>query len=66
MSIKIHPDVTADLVVEAVQRDDLDGFCIACGAEQRPIEPDGEKGECESCGAQAVYGAEQLLLHMVP
>lgn len=39
-----------------------DGFCTACGAEQMNIEPDAQQYPCDACGANAVYGAEQLLL----
>ena len=38
------------------------GFCAKCGAEAYGVEPDAERYPCESCGARAVYGAEQLLL----
>jgi hypothetical protein len=27
------------------------------------VEPDARKYECESCGANSVYGAEELLMH---
>lgn len=39
------------------------GFCIKCGTDQEGCEPDLERGECESCGEAAVYGAEQLLIY---
>jgi len=38
------------------------GFCLACGAENSGIEPDARKSRCECCGAQKVYGAEELIL----
>jgi hypothetical protein len=69
MSMKMHPDVTIDVVVEAVERQmttlDNPGFCIKCGNEQDGCEPDARGYECEACGAHAVYGAEELLLIMV-
>jgi hypothetical protein len=49
-------------VIEAVEADDNLGFCTACGAEAYGVEPDARKYQCESCGAPAVYGAEELLL----
>jgi hypothetical protein len=66
---KIHPNVTVDRVMEAVERYhhslDNPGFCIKCGAECDGVEPDARKYECESCGERGVYGADELLLMMV-
>lgn len=62
--MKIHKDVTLDRVMEAVEQDDNLGFCIECGAEAYGVEPDARKYECESCGEKAVYGAEELLIHL--
>lgn len=53
---------TINQVIEAVESDDNCGFCIKCGAEHYGIEPDARKYECEYCGENAVYGAEELLL----
>lgn len=54
--------VTLDQVMEAIRQDDNLGFCLKCGAEAQGVEPDARKYECESCGARAVYGAEEILL----
>lgn len=66
--IKIHPAVTLDIVMEAVERShsslDNPGFCVACGEEASGCEPDARRYECEHCGAHQVYGAEELLLRM--
>jgi hypothetical protein len=66
--MRIHPSITIDQVVEAVERRmtslDNPGFCIVCGAEADGCEPDARKYECESCGKRGVYGAEELLLIM--
>lgn len=63
---KIHESVTADRVCEAVERHmttlDNPGFCIACGEEAEGCEPDARRYRCDSCGARAVYGAEELLI----
>ena len=63
--MKIHPNVTLDTVMAAVnqQRCSLDnpGFCTGCGAEAEGCEPDARDGECEACGEERVYGAEELL-----
>jgi hypothetical protein len=64
--MKIHSSLTVDVICEAAERQmrDLDnpGFCIRCGAEHDGCEPDARKYPCEDCGANAVYGAEELLL----
>ena len=52
-------------VMDALESgEDSMGFCVECGAEAYGVEPDARKYECESCGARAVYGAEELLLMM--
>jgi len=38
------------------------GFCTECGAESDGVEPDAHGYECDVCGADAVCGAEELLL----
>jgi len=66
--VKIHKSITIERVTEAVERanegTDNPGFCVSCGVEQEGCEPDAEKYECDTCGVNAVYGAEQLLLYM--
>ena len=67
--MKLHQDITLDRVTEAVGRAhsslDNPGFCVRCGAEADGVEPDARKYECEFCGEPGVYGAEELLLHLV-
>lgn len=67
--IKMHSSITADRIMEACERRmttlDNPGFCIACGNEQEGCEPDMRKGECENCGSNSVYGAEELLMWIV-
>lgn len=64
--MKIHESVTVDRVIAAAQsHDDYLGFCAACGEEAFNVEPDARRYRCESCGARAVYGAEELVLMMV-
>jgi hypothetical protein len=38
------------------------GFCIECRDEAYGVEPDARRYRCESCGALAVYGVEELLI----
>ncbi len=57
----MHPSITLDSILAAVA-DDYIGICVRCGREQEGVEPDTRKYECESCGANSVYGAEELLL----
>ncbi len=42
--------------------DESCGFCTECGEQAYGVEPDARKYKCESCGANAVYGAEELML----
>lgn len=67
--VLVHKDVTADRVTDAVlaARTSLDnpGFCICCGTEIEGVEPDARKSECEYCGFRGVYGAEELLIHLL-
>jgi hypothetical protein len=53
--------ITRDQILEAVERDDCTGICLACRNEQGNCEPDARKYECEACGELKVYGAEELL-----
>jgi transposase len=66
--MKIHKDVTLERVTEAAERHhitlDNPGFCICCGAEAEGVEPDARRYECEACGENGVYGADELLLMM--
>ena len=54
--------IDSDALIEMLERDDNEGFCIACGEEAYGVEPDARKYECESCGKPKVYGAEELLI----
>lgn len=55
------PKVTLDQIVEAVERDEMTGFCLACGEEAYNVEPDARRYPCDNCGAPRVYGAQELL-----
>ena len=62
----VLPDgLTEEMVLAAVEQStfglDNDGFCMSCGAQQGGCEPDAREYECESCGANAVYGAEEIM-----
>jgi DNA-directed RNA polymerase subunit RPC12/RpoP len=54
--------VDLDDVMSAIENEEYMGFCVDCGAEAYNVEPDAREYECEECGAQAVYGAEELLI----
>jgi DNA-directed RNA polymerase subunit RPC12/RpoP len=41
---------------------DYVGWCIKCGKKHSQIEPDAHEYTCKSCGAKAVYGAEELVM----
>ncbi len=63
--MKLHPSITSERIIAAVESEmfglENPGFCIACGADAEGCEPDARKLTCESCGAHAVYGAQELL-----
>ena len=65
--MSLHKSITADRICRAVEDQmfglDNPGFCIVCGEDAEGCEPDARAYECESCGAEAVYGAEELLLN---
>jgi hypothetical protein len=62
----IHSSITTERVCEAVERYnttlDNPGFCLACGADADGVEPDARQYECEICGEEQVYGAEEVLM----
>ena len=53
---------TEEEIMAAIEEDDSIGFCTKCGNEQSGVEPDARNYTCESCGAAAVFGAEQWLI----
>ncbi len=67
--MKMHPSITIDRVIEAVERHNMSldnpGFCISCGEEVEGVEPDARNYDCEYCCEAKVFGAEELLIHMV-
>lgn len=43
--------------------DEMAGYCIRCGDQHSDnCEPDARGYRCESCGVQAVYGTQELLM----
>jgi hypothetical protein len=70
----MHPSLTVDRIVRAVQRnmrdcDSYTGFCTTCGRKAKQnVEPDARDYPCgfKSCGQSTVYGAEELLLMVQP
>jgi len=62
--MQLHPSITQDRVMAAVREDDNLGFCVHCGAETSGVEPDARGYQCDECGEDAVYGAEELLFEV--
>ena len=54
--------IKEEFVIEAIELDADIGFCLACGEEAYGVEPDAIHYECENCGADEVFGAEEILL----
>ena len=42
----------------------FDHHCLICGEEADGCEPDARNYKCESCGAEQVFGAEEIILSM--
>lgn len=63
-----HKSITDDAVMDACERRvmtlDNPGFCLICGNEAEGVEPDAENYKCESCGAEQVFGSDQLLMEI--
>jgi Zn finger protein HypA/HybF involved in hydrogenase expression len=57
-----RPNMTQREAEKLMVSDEMLGWCLGCGSEQEPVEPDAERYRCESCGAMKVYGIEQLVL----
>jgi hypothetical protein len=61
-----HKSLTDDVIGDAVERRmmtlDNPGFCLICGNEADSVEPDAQNYMCEACGAEQVFGADELLL----
>jgi hypothetical protein len=69
IKMKLHKSLTPEKIMEAAENSMFGtanpGFCVFCGNEQDGCEPDARKYECENCGEKGVYGAEELLMHIV-
>jgi len=67
--MKIHASITQEMVLDAVKRQmfglDNPGFCVACGEESEGCEPDATNYPCDYCDKRQVFGAEELMMHMV-
>lgn len=64
--LPVHPSVTLSRVMGAVElynrTTDNPGICLACGADADGCEPDARRCECDECGENRVYGAQELLM----
>jgi hypothetical protein len=61
-----HPSITVERLIATCKQqmttiDNL-GLCLGCGAEVLEREPAARNYRCESCGAEEVFGAAELLL----
>ena len=53
------------VIAAAENEEEYIGFCLACGAEAYDVEPDARRYECDDCGANKVYGAQEILLSYI-
>jgi len=54
--------VSIKRIIAAVERDNNEGICISCGDSVHGVEPDARNYNCENCGENKVFGAEELLI----
>jgi len=63
-----HKSLTEDAIMDACARRltslDNPGFCLICGFEQDGCEPDAQNYECEACGAEEVFGCEEIFMEI--
>jgi len=53
----------AERVLEALENDELVGFCIECGEEHGELlESDARNVLCDSCGEHKVCGTGEILM----
>ena len=60
--MKLDPERVLEAAEKSVFGDEYIGFCTACGAEIYGVEPDARGYECDECGENKVYGAEECVL----
>ena len=64
-----HKSVTDEVILSACERRntglDNPGLCLICGVEADGVEPDACNYTCEACGAEQVFGCEELLLSIL-
>lgn len=54
--------IPLERIEQIVHGDNSMGICLTCGKEQGECEPDARAYKCSSCGANDVYGAEEIAL----
>jgi len=67
--LTLPKNLSVDTVMEAVKEAMSDtsnpGFCLSCGEPADGCEPDARHYNCERCGSNMVFGAEQILIECV-
>jgi len=67
-AVRLHPSIDLDTLFAAVEESQVgltdEGFCIACGASRYQVEPDARNYPCDTCGADEVFGAEEILMEV--
>tara|TARA_R100001463_G_scaffold66915_2_gene120565 strand:+ start:841 stop:1014 length:174 start_codon:yes stop_codon:yes gene_type:complete len=53
------------LIIDLVESDSNLGLCTSCNEIAECIEPDARNYTCEACGANKVFGAEELLITLI-
>lgn len=62
---KWHPSITGQRVIDAVQCDNGEAFCCACGEEYGDyLEGDARGVKCPSCDKPMVFGSHEYLMSL--
>lgn len=64
-STESYTSLDPDEIIELIREDSSCGVCVKCGYQQYGVEPDARGYQCEDCGQNTVYGAEECLLMLV-
>lgn len=64
LAAEFGPADEFDLLDQA--RNEDAGLCVECKTVAYGCEPDMRRGRCENCGAQAVFGIEELAIRLIP
>jgi predicted RNA-binding Zn-ribbon protein involved in translation (DUF1610 family) len=64
--MKLPKNLKIEEIIQAVEDShtglDNPGFCLSCGERADSVEPDARNYECDNCGSNMVFGAEEIIM----